>query len=77
MTCLNGGVGTSNPVPGINQVCLCNKNFIGYTCNNEIAKLTSDQKTALGCSLKPCRIGSTCEDLPSGGFKCHCLPVIN
>ena len=40
-------------------------------------KLSSTEKDKLGCALKPCWFGSTCEDLThlNGTFRCHCNAV--
>ena len=64
------------PAPSITQVCICQKNFIGKTCELRIDTLSPSDKLKYGCELRPCFIGSTCEDRPDGTFVCHCAAVI-
>ena len=72
--CLNGGVLTIRPADNINQVCICNKNYIGARCEIRLDSLRNDEKQKYGCALRPCWIGSTCEDR-DGSFVCHCSAV--
>ena len=73
--CLNGGVLVIRPSASIVQVCICQKNFIGKTCETRIDSLSATDKLRYGCELRPCFIGSTCEDRPDGNFVCHCAAV--
>lgn len=75
-TCKYGGI----PIR-LNNIdyCVCHKNYFGNECGTELSKLNAKQKQQLGCALKPCWFGSTCEDLthlPGGTFRCHCSAVI-
>ena len=75
LVCLNGGVLANSPANGIPQICICNKNYIGDTCEKRVDSLTEIQKRSYGCALRPCWIGATCEDTQNG-FVCHCAAVI-
>lgn len=72
--CLNGGVLVSRPAATLDQVCICNKNFVGPRCERRLDSLTVEEKQKYGCELRPCWIGSTCEDR-DGSFICHCSAV--
>lgn len=73
-TCKNGGILYVSK--GI-EYCICHKNYAGDECELELDKLSVDEKKRLGCSLRPCWFGATCEDLThvGGTFKCHCSAV--
>ena len=72
--CLNGGVLVSRPAASVDQVCICQKSFIGKTCETKLDSLSTQDKRKYGCELRPCWIGSTCEDR-DGSFICHCSAV--
>jgi hypothetical protein len=72
--CLNGGVLVLRPASGIESVCICDKDFIGENCEVRVDSLSEVERRAFGCQLRPCWIGSTCEDL-GDRFVCHCSPV--
>lgn len=74
--CLNGGVLISRPASNIERICLCNKDFIGPRCEINLMTLRPEEKKKYGCELRPCWIGSTCEDR-DGSFICHCSAVKN
>jgi hypothetical protein len=62
------------PAAGIEQVCVCQKNFVGERCELNLNSLNNEEKRRLGCQLRPCWIGSTCEDR-NNTFVCHCSAV--
>ncbi len=73
--CKNGGVLVAQPTPSISQLCICPKDFIGPNCETRLGDLSSQQRSSIyGCALRPCWIGSTCEDRNSS-FVCHCSAV--
>lgn len=63
------------PTGSVDQVCICHKDFIGANCETKIKDLSTEQRNNLyGCAMRPCWIGSTCEDR-NGTFVCHCSAV--
>ena len=66
--CINGR--------GNSYLCKCFAGYKGKNCEKRIDSLSSEEKLQYGCELRPCWIGSTCEDRPDGTFICHCAAVI-
>ncbi len=58
------------------SVCICQANYIGEFCQTQISSLSLVNQAKLGCAIRPCNAGSTCEDKADGTFVCHCPVVI-
>jgi hypothetical protein len=72
--CRNGGIKAN--IGGV-EYCVCPKNYYDDLCERDLNRLSTIEKEKLGCALKPCWFGSTCEDLThvNGTFRCHCSAV--
>ncbi|XP_046401564.1 protein eyes shut [Ischnura elegans] len=62
--CLNGGTCVPR---GPTFICVCQKTWFGPLCADSGHNPCDD-------GTHSCRSGSTCVALPSGGYKCDCLP---